>query len=332
MPAPKHPGGHGSGGGRRRKKGGHGGGHEEGGSERWLVTYADMLTLLLVLFIVLFSISVVNTSKFISLKSSLAAVFGDGSTGINSGGNSILDSGTTGTGQQFIMPGTTNQLQDGGSQSAGSQTTATGISAAQAAAAAVAAEKNNFTKVEKSVEKALQKQHMQRNVHLAIDHRGLVITVVTNDLVFGGNSATLETEGQQILGVIAPTLAAMPNDIAVYGYTNQLNTGTGPFASGWALSSARASAVAQFLMDHKVADSRLSAIGRNDNDPLYAPSDPRAATQNRRVEIVVQTSLPSNEASQLDPKGTSGTTSLGSSSSDSGSGITKPITNPVGSN
>ena len=50
--------------GRRRSKG-HGGGHEEGGSERWLVTYADMLTLLLVLFIVLFPISVVNTSKFI---------------------------------------------------------------------------------------------------------------------------------------------------------------------------------------------------------------------------------------------------------------------------
>jgi len=332
MPAPKHPGGHGSGGGRRRKKGGHGGGHEEGGAERWLVTYADMLTLLLVLFIVLFSISVVNTSKFIQLKTSLGAVFGDGSTGINSGGSSILDSGTTGQGQQFVMPGQ-DMINNTGTQLTGnSSSTASGISAAQAAAAAVANEKNNFTKIEKSVEKALQKQHMQRNVHLAIDHRGLVITVVTNQLVFGGNSATLEPEGQQILDAVAPALVKLPNDISVYGYTNQLNVSVGSFGNGWVLSSDRAAAVADYLMQHGIQDDRLSSIGRNDNDPLYPVSDPRAATQNRRVEIVVQTSLPANEAGQLDPKTKPGTTTLGADSTDSGSGITNPISNPVGSN
>ena len=79
------PGKHGGRSGRGRR-GGHGEEGEEGGAERWLVTYADMLTLLLVLFIVLFSISVVNTSKFISLKTSLAAVFGDGTKGMLSGG------------------------------------------------------------------------------------------------------------------------------------------------------------------------------------------------------------------------------------------------------
>ena len=71
-PRGAHGGGHG---GSRRRRVAHAEGHEEGGSERWLVTYADMLTLLLVLFIVLFSISVVNTSKFISLKTSLASAY-----------------------------------------------------------------------------------------------------------------------------------------------------------------------------------------------------------------------------------------------------------------
>src|SRR3954467_2060211 len=88
---------------RRRKHLAHD--EHEGGSERWLVTYADMLTLLLVLFIVLFSVSVVNTSKFISLKTSLAAVFGDGRPGIMSGGMGLNDKEASGTGQQLVMPG-----------------------------------------------------------------------------------------------------------------------------------------------------------------------------------------------------------------------------------
>ena len=96
-PAGKH--------GSRRKRGGHGEEHEEGGAERWLVTYADMLTLLLVLFIVLFSISVVNTSKFISLKTSLAAVFGDGTKGMLAGGNGLNENDASGTGQQMVMAG-----------------------------------------------------------------------------------------------------------------------------------------------------------------------------------------------------------------------------------
>ena len=101
-PRGAHKGGHGS---SRRGRVAHAEGHEEGGSERWLVTYADMLTLLLVLFIVLFSISVVNTSKFISLKTSLASVFGNGSAGVVQGGTGLLDNSASGTGQQLVMPG-----------------------------------------------------------------------------------------------------------------------------------------------------------------------------------------------------------------------------------
>src|SRR6266508_1778660 len=75
---------------RRRSRDQHGEPEEEG-NERWLVTYADVLTLLLVLFIVLFSISVVNTSKFISLKTSLASAFGNGESSILDGGNALND-------------------------------------------------------------------------------------------------------------------------------------------------------------------------------------------------------------------------------------------------
>src|SRR5579862_776574 len=79
---------------RRRRGGAHGGEHE-GGSERWLLTYADMITLLLALFIVLWSISSVNISKFAALKQSLSQAFSgkvlQGNSGILSGGSSPLE-------------------------------------------------------------------------------------------------------------------------------------------------------------------------------------------------------------------------------------------------
>src|SRR5262249_27358288 len=79
----------------RRRRVAHGGHEEEGGSERWLLTYADMITLLLALFIVLWSISSVNISKFAALKDSLTQGFSgkglQGGTGVLDGGTSPLN-------------------------------------------------------------------------------------------------------------------------------------------------------------------------------------------------------------------------------------------------
>ena len=124
-----------------------------------------------------------------------------------------------------------------------------------------------------------------------VTSRGLVITVVTNALVFPGNSADLEPLGQRILAAVAAPLAADPRDIEVDGYTNQQNVSTAPYPSGWELSSARASAVVRYLAAHGIAEDKLSAVGYSDQHPLYPPSDPRAITLNRRVEIVVLSNL-----------------------------------------
>jgi chemotaxis protein MotB len=74
---------------------------------------------------------------------------------------------------------------------------------------------------------------------------------------------------------------------------------TGPYPSGWELSSARASTVVRYFIAHGVAPSRLTAVGYSDQRPLYPPSDPRAATLNRRVEVVVLSSLPAAAADDL---------------------------------
>jgi chemotaxis protein MotB len=288
---------HGSGGRRRRHGAGHG--EEHSSSERWLVTYADMLTLLLVLFIVLFSISIVNTSKFISLRQSLSSAFGSGTKSVLDGGNALNDQATEGQGQQLVMPGVPIQPATG--KQATNATSKATRSVAQPAdyTARVSAEVNKYKDIEKAINDALARRRMTGAVQFSIDRRGLIITVVTDALVFPGNSANLLGGGQQILAVIEPPLVRTPNNIEVDGFTNQQNVSTAPYPSGWELSSARASAVVRYLIRAGLPAGRLSAVGFSDQRPLYPASDPRSVTRNRRVEIVVLSSLPAEAGTQL---------------------------------
>jgi chemotaxis protein MotB len=284
---------------RRRHRPGGGHGEEGGGAERWLVTYADMLTLLLVLFIVLFSISVVNTSKFEQLKRSLASAFGAGQGQMLSGGTGLNDDGSN-AGQQTVVGHDAN-----GSSPMTQLQQDTGVSAQQPPAvqtdysAAVKTEINNFAQIKRSINDSLQAQHMEGDVAFAIDSRGMVITVVTSDLLFGPNSATLSTDGTKLLGAVAPPLVKYPNDIEVDGYTNQDNVSTYPFVSGWDLSGSRAGMVAHFLQEHSIADQRLKAVGLNDQNPKFPASDKRSSKYNRRVEIVVLSTLPAAAGPEL---------------------------------
>lgn len=277
----------------------------EGGSERWLVTYADMLTLLLVLFIVLFSISVVNTSKFISLKTSLAAVFGDGTKGMLSGGTGLNDQASTGTGQQMVMPGNPVVPASGVTKTgpAGVPHAAPAVLPGGYTAQDVAREIGDFRAVQQKVSAALKANHLTGKVRFSVSNRGLVITLITDKLVFPGNSADLLPGGQRILDAIVPALAQEKRQLEVDGYTNQQRTSTYPYPTGWELSSARASAVVRYLSAHGVVESRLSAVGFNDLHPLYPASDPRSITMNRRVEIVVLSTLPSTAGADLKAAG-----------------------------
>ncbi|HEV7204481.1 MAG TPA: flagellar motor protein MotB [Jatrophihabitans sp.] len=278
--------------GRRSKRGADHGGEE--GAERWMVTYADMLTLLLVLFIVLFSISVVNTSKFLELKHSLSSAFGNGETSVLNGGNGLNQNAADGQGQQIVLPGMPAVGPD-----ASTMPQAPTTMQADKRGVAVQQEVEDFTQIKKRINAALRKAGMAGAVNFAIDRRGLIITVVTNALVFPGNSANLLPGGKRIFDVVAPPLVTNRHSIEVDGYTNQVKVNTDPYPTGWELSSARASAVVRYLASAGVSPSRLSAVGFSDQRPLYPASDPRAVALNRRVEIVVLTSLPSEAAALL---------------------------------
>jgi chemotaxis protein MotB len=296
----------GGGGAKKRKKGGHEEHEEHVNHERWLVSYADMLTLLFVLFVVLFSMSSVDQKKFAELAAGLSEGFG-AQTAAFSGSAATLDG--SGNATQFVPidPGT--NPGDGGSgtanlsakekQAVEAAMRAAGRAKASKDAEAATKEAQNLKKVEEKITDALVKAKLQDQVKFTINERGLVVTVVTNEVVFDGNRANLQSGGAKILDAIAPVLAKLPNNIEVDGHTNQLKARTTYYPSGWELSAARASAVVRYLTDHGLAKDRMSAVGFSDTKPLINPKDPKSITMNRRVDVVVLTTLTAEQAALL---------------------------------
>ena len=282
------------------KKGKHEEHEEHENHERWLVSYADMMTLLMVLFLVLFAMSKIDTSKVILLQEGFDQAFG--TNAVLSGSNSVL---------QQTSNGSSGVDMSAGSGAAGQPTAAEKALAAKAVSAAdrskaqvrmtaAQEEASNLTEAERKIKAALRKNGLSAEVSFAIDSRGLVVTVVTSSVVFGGDSAVLRPAGQQILRAVGPTLRTLPNDIEVDGHTNQLPVPTVNYPSAWELSTARASSVVRYLVnDQGLASGRMQAAGFAGTRPLVKPSDPRSVTLNRRVEIVVLSGLPDDTRSLL---------------------------------
>jgi chemotaxis protein MotB len=292
-----------SGGGARKKKGGHEEHEEHVNHERWLVSYADMLTLLFVLFVVLFSMSSVDQKKFAQLAAGLSAGFGAQSVTFQ-GQTSTLDGSGASTQMVMIDPGANPGDGSGGTSTMTKEQKAAVDRAVQTQsrarasqdAQAAAKEVENLKKIENKISDALAQAKLLNQVKFTVDQRGLVVTVITNEVVFDGNRADLQPGGATILEAIAPTLAALPNNIEVDGNTNQLNATTVYYPSGWELSAARASTVVRFFTEQGLAKNRMSAVGFSDTHPLIPASDPRSVTMNRRVDVVVLTTLPADQA------------------------------------
>ena len=296
--------------------GGHGGGHgskarrhkkhppheEHENHERWLVSYADMMTLLMVLFLVLFAMSQVDVTKFTKLKAGLAAGFGAESVALEGKGTKVQEQEDPlpfDPGQKVGVPVDPNSGDISDEQLQKAVAAADRAKQSQMARHAKA-EVEKLEEVKKKLEAELAAEGMADAVKFSIDERGLVVTIVTNQVVFPGDSATLLDGGKKVLDSIGPLVASLPNKIQVDGHTNQLPGGTQNYPSGWELSSARASSVVRYLIDnYHLPETRLSAAGYADTRPLYPPSDPRAVTQNRRVEVVVMSSLPADERALL---------------------------------
>jgi chemotaxis protein MotB len=272
----------------RRKK--HEEHEEHENHERWLVSYADMMTLLFVLFVVMFAMSNVEQKKFNALKAGLAAGFGQ-STSVLTGSSSILDA----PGSAAIEPVNPKAVQDHPAvqEAAEEAVTEARMRENQRAYAAAAAEADRLTALERAVHKALAAKGLADDVRTALDGRGLTLSLVSRHIVFESNLASLTPRGHHILETLAPVLHELENDLLIEGHTNQAPGRPEFYASDWDLSSARAITVLRWLDEREgIPEERLAAVGYGHVKPLVDPAKPGSQEVNKRVDIVVLSTLP----------------------------------------
>jgi chemotaxis protein MotB len=273
----------------RRGKRGHAAEFEN--EERWLLTYADMLTLMFALFMVLYSISSVNISKYESLQQSLKAAF---SGSILSGGKAIMQSGSESTKAHTpataavpaIVPLTPNIPKP-------SDTSAQQISKAMIAASGAQQEQESFKKLQQEMNAYAKSHGFANEVQTVIDRQGLVVHVLTDKLLFDSGSATLQAAGSPLLEEISHLLNVdQKHPITVEGNTDNQPIQSSQFPSNWELSTDRATTVVRYLIAHSVNEQRLSAAGYADLHPLASNATATGRARNRRVDIVLDRIYP----------------------------------------
>jgi chemotaxis protein MotB len=273
----------------RRSRRGAAGDHEN--EERWLLTYADMITLLMALFMVLFSISSVNISKYQTLQQSLKAAF---SGSILSGGKAILQSGSESTSAHTpatsevpsIVPLTPNIPKP-------VNTSAKQISQAMLAQAASQNEQAGFQKLKAQLDAYSKAHGFSNQVQTVITRQGLVVRVLTDKLLFASGQATLEPAGDPLLNEVTQLLNVdTKHPITVEGNTDNQPIHSSQFPSNWELSAIRATTVLRYLLARGVAAQRLSAAGVAALHPIASNATAAGRADNRRVDIVLDRIYP----------------------------------------
>jgi chemotaxis protein MotB len=223
--------------------------HHDMSQERWLLTYADMITLLLVLFIVLFALSKINQAKYRQFQQSISHVKLVG-TSVVHGKTSVASKGP----------------------------------APLSAAAATA----RLRQIEQALTRALQSKGLLGDVTITIDASGLVEGLVADSTFFVTDSAQLSLLGEEIVDTSGHVLDSYSNNVDVAGYTDDQQITGGPFANNWALSAARSSTVVERLTTiDAVNPERVVAIGYGQYHPVVPNTSAAAEAENRRVNIVV---------------------------------------------
>lgn len=258
---------------RRRRKTG-----SSGHQDRWLITYADLLTLLLIFFVIMYGVSTIDKEKYEAVTTSLQTTFQAGS-GILDGGPKI----TGKSGQQ--IPGTTGK-DEGGAKSNEQQTKPDPEQPSE--------RELQFREQERQLNAFLQTiqsyvtdNKLQDQIFVADKPQGISITL-SDRFLFDIGRADLKSGAAGVLDRLASLFGTLDATISIEGHTdNQPITG-GRYKDNWELSGARALSVLRYFIDARgLAPSKFQYAGYADTRPVGDNSTSQGRQRNRRVEITV---------------------------------------------
>jgi chemotaxis protein MotB len=231
--------------------------------DRWMVSYADFITLLLAFFVVMYAISSVNAGKYRVLSDSLGSAFGRATP---------------------VTPATKVPIE----MSIGGQSR---LLSAQKHDLAVRREKEHMTDMAREILKVLAPLVNQGKVRVSQNSRGINVEINAS-VLFAPGEAKLTNGSGQALRAVALVLKNDKHAIQVEGYTDNVSISNSMFPSNWELSAVRASSVVRLLAENGIDESRLIAVGHGANEPVSANDNAEGRSRNRRVEVMILSGVP----------------------------------------
>lgn len=257
--------------------------HEEHVDETWLIPYADVLTLLLALFIVMFAASQVDQAKMKAVSEVFHEMF-DGGTGLLEGNpstekNSSPPTQSSGTAQQSAAVKTAQQEAQ-----------------MEQLKEQFQKEIENLQKLQQELEKYIQEKQLSDKLKTELSTKGLMVTI-QDGVFFESGSAQVKAEGIPIAQELANIFNSDgTRDIEISGHTDNIPISNERFRSNWELSTARAIDFLQVLLRSPGLDpARFSASGYAEFKPIASNDTEEGRQQNRRVEVLI---LPNIETKQ----------------------------------
>ena len=236
--------------------------------ERWLVSYADFITLLFAFFVVMYAISSVNEGKYKVLSNSLVNAFKN-TTGEPGGQPMAVIQGAPPLPPKPTLKA--DKLPEGAPQKV--------------------EQRQKMKNIAKDIMNALQPLVAQGKVRLLETSRGVTIEI-NDSILFPPGQARLQPASISAMAAIAEVLAASDFPITIEGHTDNIPIATPQFPSNWELSAMRATTVLRLFNDNGVGAERLTAIGYGETRPLETNTTPEGRARNRRVSILIDSNRP----------------------------------------
>lgn len=235
---------------RRRKKP-----EEHDNLERWLITYADLITLLLAFFIMMYTFSKQDTQKYREVTGHLKTIFAGGPpVGAHGGALASVPFDIS-----LAPRGSTKDVKE---------------------------------RLEQEIDRAeANGDEVYKKMSVISDERGIVIRIL-DEAFFDPGKADLKQGAKKTLDRLAPVISAASNPVRVEGHTDNIPIATSEFRSNWELSVRRATEVIRYLIErHELSPGRISAVGYAEYHPVVPNTTPENRSRNRRIEIIVSKSL-----------------------------------------
>jgi chemotaxis protein MotB len=236
---------------------------EDHTQDRWLVSYADFMTLLFAFFVVMYAISSVNESKYRAISDSLVNAFGRSPAAPVMSGEEPISA---------PPPLKPNPLQRRNND-------------------ALRREKEYMTRIARDLLDVMSPLVREGKVRVTQTSRGVNVEINAS-VLFAPGDARLTTESSEALKAVGEILKDDHHAIQVEGHTDNVPIRNALFPSNWELSAVRASSVVRLFVDSGVTEGRLTAVGRGSTQPVAANDAAEGRVRNRRVEVIILSTLP----------------------------------------